>query len=215
MVCSRFPKPNITLTNCFIKKGAFAPFFLSMYNMSRQFKKLSLQYSYLKMEVKDIKDICISVEEEIRSYMENNYPEHYKGFFADDSKVLKKEPTENETNESKIKNKDLKKLYRKIASKIHPDKTSDEKESELFTQAAKAYSENDVGKILEIAALIDVDVLELSSDTISLLQNNINKVYKEIETRKKSSAWFWHHANTEEEKLTIIKHILKSKGILI
>ena len=181
--------------------------------MSRQFKKLTLQYSYLKMEAEDVKDICASVEEDIRSYMKKNYPQHYKDFFADDSKVSKKDQTSNETIENKIKNKDLKKLYRKIASKIHPDKTNNKKESDLFAQAAKAYSENDVGKILEIAGLINIEIPELSDDAISLLQNNINEVYKEVETRKKSSAWYWYHSNTEEEKLNIIKHILGSKGI--
>ena len=39
---------------------------------------------------------------------------------------------------------------------------------------------NDVGKILEIAALIDVDVLELSSDTISLLQNSCILSFKTL-----------------------------------
>ena len=181
--------------------------------MSRQFKKLTLQYSYLKMEAEDVKDICTSVEKDIRSYMKKNYPQHYKDFFADNSMVLKKDQTNDEKIDSKIKNKDLKKLYRKIASKIHPDKTNNKKESDLFAQAAKAYSENDVGKILEIAGLINVEVPELSDDTVSLLQNNINEIYKDIETRKKSSAWYWHHSNTEEEKLNIIKHILGSKGI--
>ncbi len=53
------------------------------------------------MEAEDVKDICASVEKDIRSYMKKNYPQHYKDFFADDSKVLKK--TKQMTKQLRVK----------------------------------------------------------------------------------------------------------------
>ena len=49
--------------------------------MSITHKKLTLQYAYLKLEKEETDEICSSVEPEIRSYMEEHYPEHYKDFY--------------------------------------------------------------------------------------------------------------------------------------
>ncbi len=135
--------------------------------MSRKFKKLTLQYAYLQLEAEEVRDICTSVEPEIREYIKQHYPEHYDAFFKSlPNKTGSNKVTENDQIEEEIpyledveheikkkepKNKDIKKLYRKIAEKTHPDKIGDNSLSESFSDAVKAYKENDIAKMLEIA----------------------------------------------------------------
>ena len=193
---------------------------MPIYNMSRKFKKFSLQYSYLKMEKEEVDEICFSVEKNMRSYMNKNYPEYCKYFFRDQVKdpVLEENQELGQEIEIKVespKNIDLKKLYRRIASKIHPDKTNEERESKLFAEAAQAYSENDIGKMIEIAALINIEIAELSFETIALLRDNIEKITKHITLKKQTTGWAWHKTKTEEDKLKIVKYILSTRGISI
>ena len=195
---------------------------MSIYNMSRKIKRLTLQYSYLVLEKEEVDEICAEVEPQLREYMEKYYPEHYDTFYS-----ISEEPTapkeiedeedeEAEDKEPEIpKNKDLKKLYRKIASKSHPDKAENEEDAALFSKAAKAYKENDLATMLDIAGLLNLEIVELSPESIFLLSENIKTLSDGINNKKKTASWVWHQSETEEQKVAIIKMILLSKGVNI
>ena len=98
------------------------PVFLSTYNMTRKYKKISLQYSYLQLEIEDIKEACLIAAEDLEK-------EYRKKYGTDNNTTQKptkeppKEPTqepdtnpENDYKKTSNKNSDLKKLYRKIAT---------------------------------------------------------------------------------------------------
>jgi len=195
---------------------------MSIYNMSRKIKRLTLQYSYLVLEKEEVDEVCAEVEPQLREYMEKYYPEHYDTFYS-----ISEEPTapkeiedeedeEAEDKEPEIpKNKDLKKLYRKIASKSHPDKADNDEDAALFSKAAKAYKENDLATMLDIAGLLNLEIVELSPESIFLLSENIKTLSDGINNKKKTASWAWHQSETEEQKVAIIKMILLSKGVNI
>jgi len=190
--------------------------------MSRKIKRLTLQYSYLVLEKEEVDEVCAEVEPQLREYMEKYYPEHYNTFYS-----ISEEPTapkeiedeedeEAEDKEPEIpKNKDLKKLYRKIASKSHPDKADNDEDAALFSKAAKAYKENDLATMLDIAGLLNLEIVELSPESIFLLSENIKTLSDGINNKKKTASWAWHQSETEEQKVAIIKMILLSKGVNI
>mgnify|MGYP003124487611 CR=1 FL=1 len=179
--------------------------------MRFKIKKLTLKYAYLSLEKEEIEEICSSVEGEMRSYLDEHYPEHYQAYFGSQTKNQIEDDLHKESSPApKIKNKDLKTIYRKIASKIHPDK--DKGDGDLFSKAAKAYSESDIGKLLEIAGTIGVEIQELSQETIILLDKNIDDLEKEIKSKKQTSAWMWAQAKSNSEKDEIIQYILNNKG---
>tara|TARA_R110000824_G_scaffold134231_3_gene297183 strand:- start:1131 stop:1703 length:573 start_codon:yes stop_codon:yes gene_type:complete len=190
-----------------------------MYIMSTKIKKLTLQYAYLKLEKEEVDEVCLMVEEEMRTYLEKHFPEYCEAFYEPPGKPQEKSKTEKETIEepppTPPKNKDLKKLYRKIAEKTHPDRVGNNSHADLFSQAASAYANNDIAKLLDIASGINIELSELSSDSILLLKNNIKTVFEEINTKKKTAAWAWHKSVGEEEKKVIIENILFHRGILI
>ena len=203
--------------------------------MSRKFQKLTLQYAFLKIEKEDIEEICENKEKELQEYMRTHHPEIYENkkeetpkskessSNKDDNEEQSKENKEEENtnpeqeveyddvSERIPKNKDLKILYRKIVAKTHPDKVGSEKHAELFNSAARAYEENNLARLLEIAGLLNIELLELSPEAIKLLEENIKTISLKINSLKQSAAWAWHNADTEEQKKRIVNFILESR----
>ena len=172
--------------------------------MSKNIKKMILQYSYLEIEKKEIEEKCSDVEEAMREAMKKHHPDAFKKIY-NNKKVEK--PTIVEENDKKQKTPDVKKIYRKIVSKIHPDKsTGDEK---TFKEAVKAYETCNIAKLLEISHRCNLEVTFLSDESLVLLTNNIIQIQKTIQSLKETTAWAWIQAKTEEEKTTVLNNIVK------
>ena len=179
--------------------------------MKQNIKKLTLQYGYLSLEKNDVSDACTSVEKEMSDYMKKYFSEDAKSFYSEPEEIDQtKESKKNidNTGSKNTKPKDIKKLYRKLASKIHPDKTDNEDEKKLFAEAAEAYESNDVGKLLEISGLVSLEIPELSDECVDILNGNILYLSKEIEDMKTTSAWSWYKAKNHEEKMSIIENVV-------
>ena len=183
-----------------------------MYIMSKKIKKLSLHYSYLRLEEEEVTEICEEVESEMRSALKEHHPQEFDIFYGPSINAPEEIPNIPNELEEKIeegnKNPDVKKLYRRIAKKIHPDKKEGGNE-EQFKRAAVAYSENNVAVLLEIAAQHNIELTALSEETIELMKSNIKTLQEEIHTKKGSSSWAFSQAQTPEQKLDILAQIAK------
>jgi hypothetical protein len=193
-----------------------------MYGMTNiKLKKLTLQYSYLLLEKDELSIMCEKVEKEIRSYMKEKYPEEYDIMQNTPAQIFKESAIDeskdsDEAEEAEIpksKNKDLKKLYRKIIEKTHPDKTGNDKYASEFSRAAKAYSDGNLAEMLELSGHLNLDIIDLSENSIKLLKENVQTLVDDIVIIKKTWAWKWDNAKSEDVKLNIVKSILNQKGI--
>lgn len=148
----------------------------------------------------------------MRSALKEHYPEEFDIFYGPQINIIEETPDNLEDSEEEkeegTKNPDLKKLYRRIAKKIHPDKKEGGDE-EQFKLAAVAYKENNVAVLLEIAAQNNIELTALSDETIELLKSNIKALQDQISTKKGSSAWAFSRAQTPEDKLHILAQIAK------
>mgnify|MGYP003113119649 FL=1 len=191
--------------------------------VSFNFKKLSFKQAYLSLEKKDVDEVCDRNNTLISKYIQDNYPEKYKSWIDGGEQFTKeviKEPSDkdierHEAQENLPKNKDLKKLYRKIAEKTHPDKVGSNQYSEIFSDAVSAYQENNLGVLIEIAGRLNIEVTELSPESIVLLEENIKFLANDIFMKKKSAAWLWEEANSDEEKIRLVEGIFNTRGISI
>ena len=146
--------------------------------------------------------------------IEQRYPEEYKKIF--ENKITKPNPDvqnkEEISEEVEItknkKNNDVKKLYRKIAEKTHPDKIGDDSGADIFSKSSLAYQENDLGTLLELAGTLNIELMDLSPESIQILENNVISLSKKIHTQKSTAAWSFHVAKTEEEKDAVLKTII-------
>ena len=188
-------------------------------------KKLSLQFSYLKLEKEEVEEACSDSEKGIKQFLKTRYPEHYDSFFGVPPKVVNQVPPEEAVVSEEVseeqevepaipKNGDTRKLYRKIVEKTHPDKVGDDSQADVFLKASEAYENQDIATLLEIAASFNIELTSLHPETLALFENNIKTISDEIITKKGSVAWAWSQATTDEEKDKLLQIIFKNKGII-
>ena len=202
---------------------------MSTYNMSpNKVKKLTLQYSYLILEKDEVEDACLTANKEMHSYIKEHYADKYEEFCNPPKKQIESPKPENKNDEdsededeqeedsvsqSAGKNKEIKKLYRKIAEKTHPDKIGTEENSEMFSQASQAYANQDIATLLNIAGNVGVTVDSLSEESLLILEENIKTISLEIYKMKKTAGWSWFRFKTEEQRRSLIVELFKFKGI--
>ncbi len=195
--------------------GLRLPVFLSIYIMSSiKIKKLTLQHSYLILEKEEVDEICLQSDKQIRQMMKEKYPDEYNKIF--ENKITK--PPKNIENEEQVseeieinkskKNNDVKKLYRKIAEKTHPDKIGNDSQADIFSKSSLAYQENDLATLLELAGTLNIELMELTPESIQILENNVVLLSKKIHTQKSTAAWSFHVAKTDEEKDLVLRTII-------
>ena len=112
-----------------------------------------------------------------------------------------KEPVVEVTNES-TKDK-LKRLYREIVKRTHPDKTKDERLIELYMRATEAHIMNNLFEIYFICDELRISV-EFDDEDFTLFVELIDKKKKEISSLEGSFIWLYINAPTDEEKEKIV-----------
>ena len=171
-------------------------------------KKLILQYSYLKLEEEEVRNICTEVENDIREYILNNYPESYSALYEQAIEEQKDSEDEKTKDKEIVKNKDVKKVYHKITKKTHPDIVGNNKHSSIFSDAVKAYKQDNLVWLLEIASSLNIEVVELSAESVELMRKNVSSLEKSILSRKETVAWAWSQSDTDEQKKALAELLI-------
>ena len=207
-----------------MNRGLRLPVFLSIYNMSLKFRKLTLKYAYLSLEDKETNQICKNVEPEIREYIKEHYPDAYKKIYLqsppvkplteEDNIVTPPSDTIESHEEANIPiqtNPEVKKLYRQVVELTHPDKTGTNDYSEEFANATAAYKENDLGKLVEIGALMGIEFPPQSIEALQLLKKSVDTLQNKIVNKQKTTGWAWHNAQNDEERNRIVQYIIEQQ----
>jgi hypothetical protein len=119
-------------------------------------------------------------------------------------------PVKKETGLVKYENKteknSFKKIYKKIARKLHPDLGGDERD---FKEATSAMQEKNFEKILDICDRHDI-LIEIDNEVLELLQEQISQVKKRIDKEKTTYSWkFYSCAKNNSCKNILIQQFLK------
>lgn len=112
-----------------------------------------------------------------------------------------KEPVVEVTSES-TRDK-LKRLYREIVKRTHPDKTKDERLIELYMRATEAHIMNNLFEIYFICDELRISV-EFDNEDFTLFTELIEKKKKEISSLEGSFIWLYINAPNDEEKEKIV-----------
>lgn len=98
----------------------------------------------------------------------------------------------------------LKRLYKKIAVKTHPDRGGTEEE---FQDVNDAFTKMDLATLLNYAGKYEVNY-EVEDDDIEILEKNLNELEQSIKQRKSTLAWKWGtgDTNARHEVVKTIKH---------
>lgn len=96
----------------------------------------------------------------------------------------------------------LKKIYKRLSLKTHPDKTKDK--GDYFKKINVAHKKKDIIILVRIAKELNIDISDIvvdqSNTIISTFDKNIQTLEKEIHDLKHTVAWHWAHASEEEKQ---------------
>jgi len=135
------------------------------------------------------------VEETLKKRREQ-IKEEYKKLDEDEKDI---EDRKNISEEEKV---ELKKLWRKLAHKFHPDKTNGS--DEMMKKINKTYSEGDLETLRaidqsETGADVETLTIEALKGKLAGLEKSIKKISKEFEPLKRSE-WYILKENIEKAK---------------
>jgi hypothetical protein len=119
------------------------------------------------------------------------------------------EPTKTIIHVNEETKKKLKKIYKEIVKKTHPDKTNSEKHLDMYIKSKQAYEENNIIDLYSICIDLhiefDYDVIDIKS-MLEIIDHKKMKL-KNLES---SYLWLWVHSQDESEKEKIINLFIQA-----
>ena len=147
-----------------------------------QIKKLKAKQSFLQSEL----------EEKHYIFTLDVVPLFHKDF----SEFVPEQEVNKYKNEKKRPNKLVNDIFKKLSTKLHPDKGGDK---ELFQQANEAKENNNLSELLDIANEVNVRI-EDTEDMIPILKEKNHITQNKIDMIEKSLAWQWFHMDKTSRK---------------
>ena len=131
-----------------------------------------------------------------------------------------REPTESQVDEQEEAethvDPEVKKLYRKIATKAHPDKLVNmpegkekEKLKGIFQNATRFMENNDYASLAAIAIVLDIEVQEFSENDLKKVKERISIIKDKIHKIEKTVIWKWIFEENKEVKDKLLKALFK------
>jgi len=121
---------------------------------------------------------------------------------------------EEKIKENKI-DKDIKKLYRSIVSKTHPDKQKEKNPEydKIYLDVVKSYENNDVVSILLIAYKMNMDILNLNEELLNSIIDYKNNLKKSVDIFDYNNLMVWFNSTDENFRKILEKKIKNQLGI--
>jgi hypothetical protein len=164
-------------------------------------KKLRQKLAYLQTELEETKLIY----KDSLSQFNIDFREYMAGINAFENEVHTKIPKDPyEEIQTEIDDDTLKNIYRRVASKTHPDKGGDGKE---FKRANEANKNKDFGQLLEMADEYGIDV-PMDDRMMNEVSLQIKAVVDTITNMKSTWAWTWVHIDKGNKQM-FKKYILQ------
>ena len=117
-------------------------------------------------------------------------------FHKDFAEIIPKPEQQRHKNERKKPRKLVNDVFKKLSTKLHPDKGGDKK---LFQKANEAKENNNLSELLDIANEVNMKI-EDDVTMIPILTEKNMIVESQIEMIDKSLAWQWYHFDEDEKK---------------
>jgi len=134
-------------------------------------------------------------------------------FVKEKSNINLDEPIDNkELVVRKVVDEKVKKLYRDIVKKTHPDKITDSNLNDIYISASKMYDENDIIGIYSVCDKLGI-YYDISIEDSDSLKSQILKTKERISFMESTFTWKWFNTEDELERSKILLEYIKSKII--
>jgi hypothetical protein len=190
-------------------------------------KLLFIKLTSLEKEAKESRQIFTSATQEINNIFKERFgPKEDKDDRLNKDSTPAKNNPQNKHAQNEIKERvsspsehldpEIKKVFRQIATKVHPDKLSEdisieerEKKIEIFQQALKASEQNDIVTLAHIAITIGIELPKISTGALKKAEEKISSLKKEIKKIESTYAWNWFFCSDPEKKDRILNNLLE------
>lgn len=182
-------------------------------------KRYLTQYEYLELELEETEYLFKQYNKKfLKEYYNVEEPDPQPQIILPNEDLLNDfdlnnvGPDEND-DDNLNDNIQIKKLYRLLSLKTHPDKNKGTQESkEEFAEINKAYKEKDVLKLFKFAIKYKINMTPCIVETcISLFDKTIKEMQGKIDHIKQTVAWNWGTASDEEKQTQ--REILKQANL--
>ena len=162
----------------------------------------------IPVETEDSKDTDLDTESEERTV----HPED-----ADYSEQVQSEEEKEDTaSADKDTDPEVKKMFRKIALEIHPDKLEDlddgfekKKKKELFERARQALENNDILILSDVAMELGIEIPEITEYKLKQTEQKIIAIKKELNQIESTMVWHWFFTSDKEQKTAILERLFE------
>ena len=120
----------------------------------------------------------------------------------------KEEKRKRKSEELRNRPEKIKKLYKKIASKVHPDRGGSD---EMFQRVNDAYTKNDLIELLNKAGEYGIEY-EVDDKDEEVLQKNLSDIEKEIHRMKDTIAWIWGTGD-KDARMFVVNRVKQETGL--
>ena len=200
-----------------------------------KYKKLLLELEYLYSDLDYHNDVQEEAMREFQKAFGTYCKEHNINYetdiikeeerevqVSDPDKVIFRDEDGNPTREDikEIENssrpEEVRKLFKQIATKTHPDKFSDAKSAEkalnmqVFLQAKSAAEDNNYFKLQQIAQRLGLDLPEITPKQIKLMEEEAKRLRIQLKRVEKTVAWVWFDQDTDENRYNIMQRYVTS-----
>lgn len=167
--------------------------------MSRLFKKYSYKYEFLKLELEDLENEFENYNTEWKHLFGKYFNEIKKEYWVNEKtgEIRKDKPGE---SDNKLQPPDrLKKLYRKVSTKAHPDRGGNVEE---FNIVKTYYDENDYIGLINYATQNDIEV-DITEEDSTLLENSCISLEDKVSRLESSLVLKFFNGDTKVKQAVI------------
>jgi hypothetical protein len=104
----------------------------------------------------------------------------------------------------------IKKLYREIVKRTHPDKVSNKRLNELYLRSTFFYEANDIAGIYSICDELDLEY-EVDEKDNKMIVDKINSLKSRITFMESTITWKWFHSEDDKEKEQLILRYIENQ----
>lgn len=187
--------------------------------MGEKLKKLEIKRIFKEYNL-------LLVDDEYKKEMVNEYRSDFLTQIENKKKELGIQPEEpiveniessGKTNEvtktiidvDETTKKKLKKIYKEIVKKTHPDKIDSEKYLEMYIESKKAFEENNIIDLYSICIDLEID-FEYDDTDIQSMISIIDSKKSKLKNLESSYLWLWVHSPNEIEKEKIVNLFIQT-----
>ncbi len=104
----------------------------------------------------------------------------------------------------------IKKLYREIVKRTHPDKIKNKKMNELYLRSTFFYESNDIAGIYSVCDELNIEY-EVDEKDNEMIINKIKNLKSRIDFMESTITWKWFHSENEKEKEQLILRYIENQ----